>query len=55
MGYTLLIIISVIIIFLVIGVSVLTTSKAYTYKHTVDPLPGNNGTNDDQVENHEEK
>ncbi|WP_077624077.1 YtzI protein [Sediminibacillus massiliensis] len=32
-------IISVIIVALVIGLSLLTTSKGYAYKHTIDPLP----------------
>ena len=41
MGYVGILVISIIIIFIVILVSVLTTSKAYTYKHTVDPLENN--------------
>ncbi|MGM9927578.1 MAG: YtzI protein [Bacillus sp. (in: firmicutes)] len=32
-------IISIIIIFLVIIITALTTSKAYQFKHTIDPLP----------------
>jgi uncharacterized protein YpmB len=31
-------IISIIIVFIVILISVLTTSKAYSYKHTIDPI-----------------
>jgi uncharacterized membrane protein len=41
MGYVGVLIISVILIFIVILVSVLTTSKAYDYKHTVDPIEDN--------------
>ncbi|MCG6184614.1 YtzI protein [Anoxybacillus sp. LAT_38] len=32
-------IISIIIVFVVLILSVLTTSKAYKYKHTIDKLP----------------
>ncbi|MCG3086268.1 YtzI protein [Anoxybacillus sp. LAT_35] len=32
-------IISIIIVFVVLILSVLTTSKAYKYKHTIDELP----------------
>ncbi|HAQ06479.1 MAG TPA: YtzI protein [Bacillus bacterium] len=38
--YTVLII-SIIIVILVLVLSVVTTSKAYQYKHTVDPLNSN--------------
>lgn len=38
--YTVLII-SIIIVIIVLVLSVVTTSKAYQYKHTVDPLNGN--------------
>ncbi|WP_335871359.1 YtzI protein [Bacillus sp. 2205SS5-2] len=41
MVYTLVIIISIVIILLVIGISALTTSKAYSYKHTIDPVQEN--------------
>ncbi len=34
-------IISIIIIFIVIILSAVTTSKAYKFKHTVDPVPQN--------------
>ncbi|MFB6467580.1 YtzI protein [Cytobacillus sp. Hz8] len=34
-------IISIIIVLVVLLLAVLTTSKAYTYKHTVDPLEDN--------------
>lgn len=35
---TLVMIVSIIIVFVIILVSVLTTSKAYSYRHTVDPV-----------------
>lgn len=35
---TIVLIISVIIVLVVLLLAVLTTSKAYTYKHTVDPV-----------------
>lgn len=35
------IIIGVLIVLIVLFLSVVTTSKAYTYKHTVDPLENN--------------
>ncbi|PLR98246.1 YtzI protein [Bacillus sp. T33-2] len=38
--YTVLII-SIIIIFVVLILAVVTTSKAYSYKHTVDPIENN--------------
>jgi uncharacterized membrane protein len=41
MGYIGVLVISVILIIIVILVSVLTTSKAYDYKHTVDPIDDN--------------
>lgn len=34
-------IISIIIVFIVLILAVATTSKAYTYKHTVDPIKDN--------------
>ncbi|WP_456273581.1 YtzI protein [Bacillus sp. AK031] len=48
MGYAGILVISIIIIFIVILVSVLTTSKAYTYKHTVDPIDNNPNLNHDE-------
>ncbi|MDR4950382.1 YtzI protein [Neobacillus cucumis] len=36
-----LIIVGVLIVIIVLFLSVITTSKAYTYKHTVDPLENN--------------
>ena len=41
MGMTGIFVISAIIIALVIGVTVLVTTKAYEYKHTIDPLDNN--------------
>lgn len=38
MTYIIVIIISIIIVFTVLILSVMTTSKAYTYKHTIDPI-----------------
>ncbi|GAM16437.1 YtzI protein [Mesobacillus selenatarsenatis] len=43
--YTVLII-SVIIVIIVLILSVVTTSKAYQYKHTVDPVDNNNSLAD---------
>ncbi|MFT9599927.1 YtzI protein [Mesobacillus sp.] len=43
--YTVLII-SVIIVIIVLVLSVVTTSKAYQYKHTVDPIDNNNSHED---------
>ncbi|NHM33140.1 YtzI protein [Neobacillus terrae] len=34
-------VVGIIIVIVVLLLSVLTTSKAYTFKHTVDPLEGN--------------
>lgn len=56
MGYTGVLVISIILIVLIIVVSVLTTSKAYDYKHTVDPLEGNpHIDNDDDPNKSEDK
>jgi cell division protein FtsL len=41
---TVILIVSVIIVLVVLLLAVLTTSKAYTYKHTIDPIS-------DQTEN----
>jgi len=38
--------ISVIIVAIVIVLAVVTTSKAYTYEHTVDPIKKDSQTND---------
>nr|WP_082193128.1 YtzI protein [Bacillus rubiinfantis] len=36
---TTVLIVSIVIVFVVLLLAVLTTSKAYSYKHTVDPNP----------------
>ncbi len=38
---TIVLIVSIIIVFVVLLLAVLTTSKAYSYKHTIDPLENN--------------
>ncbi|MBT2690328.1 YtzI protein [Bacillus sp. ISL-47] len=53
--YTVLVI-SIIIVFVVLLLSVVTTSKAYQFKHTVDPidpLPENKKENEQQEEGSE--
>ncbi|MCM3571236.1 YtzI protein [Neobacillus mesonae] len=37
---TIVLIVSIIIIFVVMLLAVITTSKAYSFKHTIDPDPG---------------
>ena len=51
--YTVLII-SVIIVIIVLILSVVTTSKAYQYKHTVDPIDRSNA-HEDSTDASEEK
>jgi hypothetical protein len=41
MGMTGIFVIGAIIIVLVIGITAFTTTKAYEYKHTIDPLDDN--------------
>lgn len=41
------IIVGVLIVLIVLFLSVITTSKAYTYKHTVDPLENNPNISED--------
>jgi hypothetical protein len=41
------VVICIIIVFVVLILSVVTTSKAYTFKHTVDPLENNPNLNQD--------
>jgi cell division protein FtsL len=48
-------IISIIIVFIVLLLAVLTTSKAYNYKHTVDTLEDNPHVQTEQSENEEKK
>lgn len=45
-------IICIIIVLIVLLLSVLTTSKAYKYKHTIDPIkkPDAQQSNDDETE-----
>jgi uncharacterized membrane protein len=54
MGYVGVLVISIILIFIIILVSVLTTSKAYDYKHTVDPIKNNPHLGNDETENKDE-
>lgn len=48
--YTVLVI-SIIIVIVVLLLAVITTSKAYTYKHTVDPIEDNPYLNNEETEN----
>lgn len=48
--YTVLVI-SIIIVIVVLLLAVITTSKAYTYKHTVDPVEDNPYLNNEDKEN----
>ena len=41
MGMTTIFVIGAVIIVLVIGITALVTTKAYEYKHTIDPLDNN--------------
>jgi TM2 domain-containing membrane protein YozV len=43
-------VVGIIIVIVVLLLSVLTTSKAYTFKHTVDPLEGNPHLNTEKEE-----
>jgi uncharacterized protein YpmB len=49
--YTLFVV-SIIIIIVVLLLAVLTTSKAYSYKHTVDPIDDNEN---EKIENEEKR
>ncbi|WP_010174437.1 YtzI protein [Bacillus coahuilensis] len=48
MAYTIVLIISIVIIFVVIAISALTTSKAYSYQHTIDPTPTDDSSKQDE-------
>jgi uncharacterized protein YxeA len=52
-------VVCIVIVIIVLLLSVITTSKAYTYKHTVDPLENNPNINNedsqDQMEKKEQK
>jgi uncharacterized protein YneF (UPF0154 family) len=52
--YTILVI-SIIIIIVVLLLAVITTSKAYSFKHTVDPLDENPQLNNEIKEDDEKK
>ncbi|MGF2617539.1 YtzI protein [Rossellomorea vietnamensis] len=54
MGYVGVLVISIILIVIIILVSVLTTSKAYDYKHTVDPIENNPHLDVDEDQNKSE-
>ena len=54
MGYVGVLVISIILIFVIILVSVLTTSKAYDYKHTVDPIENNPHIDNDEDKKEDE-
>ncbi|WP_409251742.1 YtzI protein [Bacillus sp. SCS-153A] len=54
MGYVGVLVISIILIFVIILVSVLTTSKAYGYKHTVDPIENNPLIDNEDIEKEDE-
>jgi uncharacterized protein YpmB len=47
-------VICIVIIIVVLLLSVLTTSKAYKYEHTIDPLQAETKQNDDEVQNKRE-
>ncbi|MEH6995327.1 YtzI protein [Neobacillus drentensis] len=48
-------VVSIIIIIVVLLLAVITTSKAYSFKHTVDPLDDNPYLNDKDHTNEEEE
>jgi uncharacterized protein YneF (UPF0154 family) len=48
-------VVSIIIIIVVLLLAVITTSKAYSFKHTVDPLDDNPYLNNEQNEDDEKK
>lgn len=47
---TIVMIISIVIIFGIILLSALTTSKAYSYKHTIDPIENNPNIKTEETE-----
>lgn len=51
--YTVLVV-SIIIVIVILLLAALTTSKAYSYKHTVDPLENNPYLNQDNQEEKKE-
>lgn len=44
---TIVLIISIVIVLVVLLLAVLTTSKAYTYKHTIDPVDPEKSSNEE--------
>ena len=48
-------VVSIIIIIVVLLLAVLTTSKAYSYKHTVDPIDDNPYLENEKIENEEKE
>ncbi|PAE34239.1 YtzI protein [Neobacillus sp. YX16] len=46
-------VVSIVIIIVVLLLAVITTSKAYSFKHTVDPLDDNPYVNNDKKEENE--
>lgn len=52
---TVLIVIGILIVLAVLLISVLTTSKAYSFKHTVDPSPENKTDEDNNQSSFSDK
>ncbi|MEH7181348.1 YtzI protein [Neobacillus vireti] len=48
-------VVSIIIIIVVLLLAVITTSKAYSYKHTVDPINDNPHLENDKIEDEVKK
>ncbi|WP_223595771.1 YtzI protein [Neobacillus bataviensis] len=48
-------VVCIIIVIVVLLLAVITTSKAYTYKHTVDPLENNPNVDHEQNSNNNKK
>lgn len=46
-------VVSIVIVFVVLLLAVITTSKAYSYKHTVDPLDNNPNIKNEKSEDKE--
>lgn len=47
---TTVLVVCIIIVFVVLFLAVITTSKAYTFKHTVDPIDDNPHLNNEETE-----
>ena len=52
---TVVLVVSIIIVFVVLLLAWITTSKAYSYKHTVDPIEDNPYFDQEKNEDHEKK